>query len=362
MYERIKHLLLPKDYVRLRLTGEYAGEVSDMSGTLMFDQQKRRWSQQILSTFEIDRSILPPVVESHEITGLLTGSASQKLGLAQGTPVVGGGGDQAAGAVGCGVVAGGLCSATMGTSGVVYVHSRNYKTDPSGGVQTFCSSVAGQWCMFGCVLAAGGSLQWYRNTLGQAEIARARRRKLDPYDMLIAQASDAAPGCEGVFWLPYLSGERTPHADPLARACWIGLHSRTTRNELVRSVMEGATFAMNDAVTILRDRGLPIRQIRLSGGGAWSQFWRQLQADIYGLPCATINSEEGPAYGAALLAAAGTGRFSSVKEACDAGIRLTRTIKPRAASKKHYAELYAQYRRLYPALKEEFARIAELTS
>jgi xylulokinase len=360
-YERIRHLLLPKDYVRLRMTGEYAGEVSDMSGTLLLDQRKRRWSSKMLSIFQVDRDILPPVVESHEVTGRVTDAAARKLGVAPGTAVVGGGGDQPAGAVGNGVVADGLTSATMGTSGVVYTHSREYKTDPRGRVQTFCSSVDGEWCMFGCVMAAGGSFQWYRNVLGQAAVAAARRKKVDPYELLTAQAEQAPAGCEGLFWLPYLTGERTPHADPYAKGCWIGLHARTTRNELVRSVLEGATFAMNDAVTVLRDRDLPIRQIRLSGGGARSAFWRQLQADIYGTPCVTINAEEGPAYGVALLAAVGTGEYGHIRQACKAAISITRTIKPDRKAKRLYAEHYQQYRRLYPALKDEFARIAELT-
>jgi xylulokinase len=360
-FERIKHLLLPKDYVRLRLTGQYVGEVSDMSGTLMLDQRKRNWSPEMLARFQIDRSILPPVVESHEITGRLTKQAAAALGLAVGTPVVGGGGDQPAGAVGNGVVADGLTSATMGTSGVVFTHSGSYKTDPESRVGTFCSSVAGEWCMFGCVLSAGGSFQWFRNTLGAAEVAEAKKKKIDPYELLTAQAAKAPAGCEGLFWLPYLTGERTPHSDPMARACWIGIHSRTTRNELVRAVMEGATFAMNDAVQLLKGLGLDITQIRLSGGGARSAFWRQLQADIYGTTCVTINAEEGAAYGVALLAAAGTGRFKDIREACQAGIKVTRTMKPKAASQKRYAALYRQYRRLYPALKAEFPRLAALS-
>ncbi len=359
-YDRIRHLLLPKDYIRLRLTGEYVGDVSDMSGTLMLDQRKRDWSPRIISMFGIDRDILPPVVESHEVTGRLRKSVAAQLGLSGDTVVVGGAGDQPAGAVGNGVVRDGLTSATMGTSGVVYTHSRRYKTDPAGRVQTFCSAVAGEYCMFGCVLAAGGSLQWYRNMLGDAEVAAAKRRGVDPYDLLTAQAAKAPAGCEGLFFLPYLTGERTPHADPFARACWIGIHSRTTRSELVRSVMEGATFAMNDAVTILRDRGLSIRQVRLSGGGARSAFWRRMQADIYRATCVTISAEEGPAYGAALLAAVGAGAFKNVAEACRAGITITRTIRPDAAAARRYGRLYAQYRRLYPALKGEFRKIADL--
>jgi xylulokinase len=360
IYARIRHMLLPKDYIRLCLTGEYAGEVADMSGTLMLDQRKRDWSDAIISRFQIDRAILPPVVESHEITGMVTPRAAKLLGISAGTPVVGGGGDQQAGAVGNGVVEEGLTSATMGTSGVVFVHSHKYKTDPQGRINTFCSSVAGEYCMFGCMLSTGGSLQWYRNVLGQAEVAAAAKKGVEPYDLIVAQAQQAPAGCEGVYWLPYLTGERTPHADPLARACWIGIHSRTTRAELARSIMEGATYAMNDAVTLLGDSGQAIKQVRLSGGGARSRFWRQLQADIYGKTCVTINAEEGPAYGAAILASVGAGHFKSVREACKAGIKVTRTIKPNAAAKRFYQAHYKQFRRLYPAIKAEFARIAEL--
>jgi len=360
IHERIRHLLLPKDYVRLCLTGEYVGEVSDMSGTLMLDQEKRDWSPKILSTFQVDQDILPPVVESHEVTGRVTKRAAAKLGLSPGTIVVGGGGDQPAGAVGNGVVSDGLTSATMGTSGVVYTHSRSYRVDPASRANTFCSCVAGQWCMFGCVMAAGGSFQWFRNVLGQSEVAEAKKKGIDPYELLTRQAAKAPAGCEGLFWLPYLTGERTPHADPNARACWIGIHSRTTRNELVRAVMEGATFAMNDVVTVLIEQGLPIRQVRLSGGGARSRFWRQLQADIYGKTCVTINAEEGPAYGVALLAAVGAGEYANIRQACKAAIRVTRTIRPNRVARKLYAQYYAQYRRLYPALAPEFSNIADL--
>ena len=360
IYDRIKHFLLPKDYVRLCMTGEYVGDVSDMSGTLMLNQRTRKWSKEIISKFQIDADILPPVVESHEVTGKLTKAAAAKMGLAEGTAVVAGGGDQPVGAVGNGVVADGLTSATMGTSGVVFTHSKKYTTDPQSRVGTFCSSVDGEYCLFGCVLAAGGSFQWFRNELGDAEIAAAKRQRIDPYELLTAQAAKAPAGCEGLFWLPYLTGERTPHGDPNAKACWIGIHSRTTRSELVRSVLEGATFGMNDAVQLLKGRGLNIRQIRLSGGGARSQFWRQLQADIYGTTCATINAEEGPAYGAALLAATGVGEFSNIKQACKAAIKVTRTIKPTASGKRLYKKLYDQYVRLYPALADEFQMIAKL--
>ena len=360
VYGKIKQILLPKDYVRYRLTGEYAGDVSDMSGTLLLDQRKRNWSAAALKLFKVDRDILPPVFESHEVTGQVTRSVARQLGLAAGTPVVGGAGDQPAGAVGNGIVRAGLVSATMGTSGVVFVHSPKYVTEPAGRVQTFCSAVAGEYCMFGCVLAAGGSFQWLRNTLGTAEVAQAAVKGIDPYELLTKAAAKAPAGCEGLFWLPYLTGERTPYADPFARAGWVGITGRTGRNELIRAVMEGATFAMNDVVTIFRQRGIRPRQIRLSGGGARSALWRQMQADIYGNTCATVRTEEGPAYGVAILAAVGTGRYKSVRQACDAIIKVTRTIKPDAAAKRAYAKYYRQYRRLYPALKGEFPRMAGL--
>ncbi|MBN1942324.1 MAG: xylulokinase [Phycisphaerae bacterium] len=360
IYDRIRHLLLPKDYIRLKLTGEYIGEVSDMSGTLMLDQKQRTWSKQIISTFQLDASILPPVVESHEVTGRLTETAAKALGLKPGVIVVGGGGDQPIGAVGNGVVRDGLVSATMGTSGVVYTHSGKYRVDPQSRINTFCSCVAGEWCMFGCVLAAGGSFQWLRNTLGAAEVAEAKRKKVDPYELLTAAAAEAPAGCEGVYWLPYLTGERTPHPDPNARAGWIGVNSRTGRNELIRAVMEGATFAMGDVVDLMRARGVKISQVRLSGGGARSAFWRQMQADIYGSTCATINSAEGPAYGASLLAAVGAGEYRDIRQACAAAVKVVRTVKPNPRTKRLYRNLHDQYDRLYPALAGEFQRMAKL--
>lgn len=360
VYDRVRHLLLPKDYIRLKLTGEYVGEVSDMSGTLMLDPKRRNWSKPILSTFQIDPSILPPVVESHEVTGRLSPSAAAALGLKAGAIVVGGGGDQPVGAVGNGVVRDGLLSATLGTSGVVYTHSSRYRVDPQSRLNTFCSCVAGEWCLFGCVLAAGGSFQWLRNTLGQAEIAEARRKGVDPYELLTAAAAQAPAGCEGVFWLPYLTGERTPHPDPLARAGWIGIHSRTGRNELIRAVLEGATFAMGDVVNLMRQSGIAVRQIRLSGGGARSEFWRQLQADIYGSPCATVNSTEGPAYGASLLAAVGAGEYRDIRQACEAAVKVVGTVAPHPKRRKEYRRFHEQYDRLYPALAEEFHRMARL--
>ncbi|MGD0390672.1 MAG: xylulokinase, partial [Tepidisphaeraceae bacterium] len=328
VYEKTKHILLPKDYIRYRLTGQYATEVSDASGTLLLDVVNRRWSDRLLELLEIDRSLLPRMHESPDVTGKLTAAAAEELGLSPGTPVVGGGGDQAAGAVGNGIVSTGIVSATLGTSGVVFAHSDQPTRDPLGRVHTMCHAVPGKWCVFGCMLSAGGSFQWFRNNLAAAEVAEAKKKKIDPYTLLIRQAEKAPPGCEGLQFLPYLTGERCPYPDPHARGGWIGITARTTRPMLIRALLEGVTFGMRDALSIMQAMQIPISQVRASGGGARSQFWRQLQADIYRMPIVTINAAEGPAYGAALLAGVGVGVWTSVEQAATCCIKETRTLNP----------------------------------
>lgn len=359
-FARTVKVLLPKDYVRFRLTGEFATEVSDASGTLLLDVRHRRWCQPLLERLELDESLLPTVYESEEVSGKLTAAVGKQLGLPAGVPVVGGGGDQAAGAVGNGIVKRGVISATLGTSGVVFAHSDDVQYDPQGRVHTFCHAVRGKWHVMGVVLSAGGSLQWYRNNLAEAEVAAAKRKKVDPYELLTAQASAAPPGCEGLYFLPYLTGERTPHADPHARAAWIGLTLRHSRPHLVRAVMEGATYAMRDCLEIIRGMNIPVREIRLSGGGARSPFWRQMQADIYGQKVVTINAAEGPAYGVALLAAAGTGAYKNVVEACGAAIQVVTTTEADPRAKKTYNAAYPLYGQLYRSLKGDFAAMARL--
>lgn len=360
LYERTHKVLLPKDYIRYRMTGEYATEVSDASGTLLLDVVRRRWSSELLEKLQIDPALLPTCYESEDVTGQLTKAAAEELRLPVGTPVVGGGGDQAAGAVGVGIVRKGIISATMGTSGVVFAFADSPHVDPLGRIHTFCHAVRGKWHVMGVVLAAGGSLQWYRNTLAELEMQEASRQKVDVYDILTAEAAKAPPGCEGLFFLPYLTGERSPHADPYARGGWIGLTVRHTKAHLIRAVIEGATFAMRDSLEIIRDLGIPVKEIRLSGGGARSAFWRRVQADIYGQHVVTVNAEEGPAYGAALLAMAGTGAYSDVTEACEATIHV---ISQTACSKRHkriYDAAYPVYRALYRCLKEQFPAMAAL--
>jgi len=357
-YAKVTQVLLPKDYIRFCLSGEFATEVSDASGTLLLDVKKRDWCKPLLNKLEFDAGLLPKVYESEEVSSALNAAAAKELGLNEGVPIVGGGGDQAAGAVGNGIVKRGVISATMGTSGVVFAHSDDVQIDPSGRVHTFCHAVRGKWHVMGVVLSAGGSLQWYRNQLCQPEVAAAKKKKIDPYELITASAAEAPAGCEGLYFLPYLTGERTPHADPYARAAWVGLSLRHGRSHMARAVMEGATFAMKDSLEIIEGMNIPVREVRCSGGGARSEFWRQMQADVYGKKVVTINAEEGPAYGVALLAAAGTGAYKDVVEACSRTISVVTQTKPVAAAKKAYKKAYPEYGKLYSSLKENFESIA----
>jgi xylulokinase len=360
VFEKTRHILLPKDYVRYRMTGDYATEVSDASGTLLLDVVNRVWSDRLLSLLEIDKSLMPRLHESPEVTGTLHEEAARALGLKAGTPVVGGGGDQAAGAVGNGIVTAGVVSATLGTSGVVFAHSELPTRDPQGRVHTMCHAVPGKWCVFGCMLSAGGSFQWFRNNLGEAEVTAAKKKGMDPYELLVAQAESAPPGCEGLFFLPYLTGERCPHPDPSARGGWVGLTARTTRPMLIRSLLEGVTFGMRDALEIMKAMGIDISHVRASGGGARSPFWRQLQADIYKQPIVLTNAAEGPAYGVAILAGVGTGVWDNVGEACGASIEQTKKVSPKAKASELYDRYYGVYRKLYFDLKDRFGEMAAL--
>jgi xylulokinase len=298
--------------------------------------------------------------ESSDITGALDKTAAELMGLKAGIPVVGGAGDQAAGAVGNGIVSEGVVSATLGTSGVIFAHSETPARDPQGRVHTMCHAVRGKWCVFGCMLAAGGSFQWFRDTLDAGEIAAAKKRKIDPYELLIEQAASAPAGSEGAIFLPYLSGERCPYPDPLARGGWVGLTTRTTRAALIRSVLEGVTYGMRDALEIIRtEMNIPVTQVRASGGGARSELWRQMQADVYRVPVALTNAEEGPAFGVALLAGVGTGAWSSVEQACKATIRTVSKLTPKGRDASAYAKRYATYRKLYPALAPLFGEMGQ---
>jgi xylulokinase len=361
-WERVRQVLLPKDYIRYRLTGTFATEVSDASGTLMLDVANRRWSRELLAKLDIDLSLLPTCHESQEISAQVSELGSKGTGLPVGTPVVGGGGDQPAGAVGNGIVRQGVVSATMGTSGVVFAHTDNLGFDPLGRLQRGCHAVPGAWHVMGVVLAAGGSFQWYRNELGKAEVEMAKRKGEDPYFLLTDEAALAGPGAEGLFFLPYLTGERTPHFDPDAKGAWVGLTVRHGRAHMIRSLLEGATFAMRDSLELIREMGVAIEQVRLSGGGARNALWRQIQADIYGCDVHTLNSTEGPAFGVALLAQVGTGGFKSVPEACDAMIRPVDSTRVDSKARAYYDRAFGIYRQLYDDLRGSFKTIGALVA
>ena len=347
-YEKARKFLLPKDYVRYRLTGEYATEVSDASGTLLFDVSHRRWSTEMLQLLGIDRELLPPVYESPERTGTVGEAVARELGLAAGTPVVGGGGDQAAGAVGNGVVEPGIVSSTIGSSGVVFAHTEAPARDPKGRVHSFCHAVPGRWHVMGVTQAAGLSLRWFRDALGAGA----------DYDALTEAAARAPAGSDGLFFLPYLMGERTPHLDPKARGVWFGLTAAHTRGHLVRSILEGVAYSLRDGLEVLVQMGVPVGEVRASGGGARSALWRRIQADVFGREVVTVNAAEGPAYGAALLAGAGMGVWKGVAEACTACVRVTSRRSPDPKPADLYARGYATYRRLYASLAPIFPEIA----
>ena len=359
-FDKVGKILLPKDYIRYRLTGEYASEVSDASGTLLLDVSKRAWSKPMLAKLDLDMGLLPPVFESQVVSGGVSPIAAKAMGLAVGTPVAGGGGDQAMGAVGNGIVKKGVVSAMMGTSGVIFAYTDKMETEPRGRVHTFCHAVPGVWHMMSCMLSAGGMLQWFRNALCHEEIAAAKKRKVDPYELIVLAAEKVPMGCEGLYCLPYLTGERTPHADPYARGCFIGLTPRTDKAMLARSVIEGITYGMRDSLDIMRGMGVKAKEIRLSGGGAKSAFWRQLQADIYGIDACVTNSTAGSAYGAMITGGVGAGVWKSIPEACDATIKIVKRIKVNRRNMKEYDRLYRPFGRLYESLRDDFREIARV--
>lgn len=359
-YARVRKILLPKDYIRFLLTGEFATEVSDASGTSLLNIAQRRWSQKMLAALDLTEQMLPRVYESPEVSGRISAQAAAITGLAEGTPVVGGGGDQAAGAVGNGIVRPGIVSVTTGTSGVVFAYMDEPRMDPQLRTHTFCHAVPGKWHVMGVMLSAGGSLRWYRDALAQQEVAVAKEFGVDPYEVLMTEAAQAPPGCEGLVFLPYLSGERTPYPDPWARGVYFGLNLRHRRPHLVRAILEGVSYGLRDSLEILRAMGLEISQVRASGGGARSKLWRQIQADVFDFELVTINVDEGPAFGVALLAGVGAGMYASVEEACDRTISVTDRTMPNSNDSALYDTFYPIYQALYASLKDHFLEVGRL--
>lgn len=358
IYAEVRKVLLPKDYIRYKLTGTFATDVSDASGTLLLDVARREWSGEMLRALGIPRDWLPDCYESADVTGHVSKEAADILGLAQGTPVVAGGSDQAAGAVGNGIVSEGLSSCVLGTSGVVFWHSDKHISDAQGRLHAFCHAVPGKWHLMGVTLSAGGSLRWFRDALCWPEIEEAERQNIDPYDIIIQQAAGISPGAEGLLFLPYLAGERTPHADAGARGAFLGLSLRHTRAHMGRAVLEGITMSLKDCFELGREFGLAPQRIFLSGGGARSDTWRQMTADIFEVEVSRIEVDEGPAYGAAILAAVGAGFYSSVEGACKELISIADSKLPDPAAAEVYRGLYELYKPLYTTLKDHSARSA----
>lgn len=350
VFARVKHILLPKDYIRYRLTGDYAMDKADGSGTILFDLRNRDWSPEVLSALDIPARWLPPTYEGPTVTGMVSAAVATETGIESGTPVVGGGGDQAAQAVGVGAVQPGIIALTLGTSGVVFAATQVPLVEPEGHLHAFCHAAPGLWHLMGVMLSAAGSLQWYRDTLVPDM----------SFEVLVNEANGIKPGSEGLFFLPYLTGERTPYPDPLARAAWVGLTVRHTRAHMTRAVLEGVAFGIKDSFRLISQAGLgKIEQVRISGGGARSELWRQIMADVLGVELVTVNTTEGAAFGAALLAAVGAGLYASVPAACEATIQITGRNYPTEATAV-YQDHYPHYRALYPALATEFKAIAEL--
>ena len=346
-WARVRSVMLPKDYVRLKLTGERATDLADASGTLLLDVANRKWSAEVLHAVEMDQSILPQLFESPEICGTISAAGAEATGLKSGTPVVAGAGDQAAGAVGMGIASPGAVSATIGTSGVVFAATDRPALDPKGRLHTFCHAIPGRWHVMGVTQAAGLSLRWFRDCFG----AKSSEKNSDPYNLLTAEAATVPPGAEGLLWAPYLMGERTPHLDPNARAVLVGLSASHTRAHIVRAILEGVTFSLRDTFTIFREMNVPVNRIRLGGGGARSALWRQIQADIYGREVEIVEAEEGAAYGAAMLAGVGARFWPTVDAACDSVVRVVNRITPDAATVAVMNSSYEKYGRIYPAMK-----------
>jgi len=344
VWTRVATVLLPKDYVRLRLTGEHAIDKADGAGTILFDLAARTWSDEVLSALEIPLEWMPATFEGPEVTGTITMAAAAATGLRVGTPVVAGGGDQAANAVGVGAAASGAMALSLGTSGVTFVSLDRPLHEERGTVHAFCHAIPGRWHMMSVMLSAGGSLRWFRDTLAPGL----------NYDSLLAEAVDVAPGSDGLLFLPYLTGERSPHPDPLARGAFVGLSVGHDRRHMTRAVLEGVAFGLRDGLDLMVAAGIPAPgEIRISGGGTVSPLWRQILADVLGAHLSTVNTAEGAAYGAALLAAVGAGWYPSVDDACASLVESVPAAAP-GSDAERYAERYARYRELYPALAPTF--------
>lgn len=357
VFDKAERFLLPKDYVRFLLSGEHFSDVSDASGTSLLNVGERNWSEEMCDALGISRSFLPEVTESTVASTRVSAEAAAATGLLEGTPIAAGGGDQAAQAVGSGIVREGIVSATLGTSGVVFAHSDEYRVEPNGLLHAFCHAVPGKWHLMGVMLSAAGSFDWYKNTLGGVEERQAQESGANVFDLLTKQAATAPAGSEGLMFLPYLSGERTPHPDPNARGTFFGMTLRHSKPHMTRAVLEGITYGMNDSLQLMRNLGLDISEVRASGGGAKSDFWLQMQADIYSSRVVTTNVTEGAAFGAAVLGGVASGIYTDLDSAANQIVKSTGETNP-GSDQEIYADFYPEYQALYPALKDRFASIS----
>lgn len=347
IWAKVRAVLLPKDYIRLKLSGDKATDVADASGTLLFDVKNRRWSDEMFERLDLNKSIVPRAFESIEITGKVSAAGASETGLLAGTKIVAGAGDNAAGAIGMGIVSPGMTSATIGTSGVVFAVTDEPRFDPKGRIHTLCHAVPNRWHNTGVTLAAGLSFKWFRENFGGEK----------SFDELTAEAAKIPAGADGAFWLPYLMGERTPHLDPHARAAFVGLTASHTRAHLTRAVLEGVAFGLRDALEIFKETGAKIGNIRLGGGGAKSELWRKIQADVYNQTVEILEAEEGAAFGAAILAGVGAGKWKTVDEACKQTIRVAEKVEPNQNNVRILDGQFSTYRKIYPALKLIFPKI-----
>ncbi|MGI6234879.1 MAG: xylulokinase [Christensenellales bacterium] len=360
IYDRCHHILLPKDYLRYKLSGDFATEVSDASGMQLLDVPKRQWSQEVLDKLGIDKDLLAKVYESPEVTGHVSAEVTKLTGLSMDTLIVGGAGDNAAAAVGTGTVVDGRAFTTIGTSGVVFAHTSKLAIDPKGRVHTFCCAVPGAWHVMGVMQSAGLSKRWIRDTCCEKEVALAERMDEDPYVLLDKLAEGSPVGANRLLFLPYLMGERTPHLDPDCRGGFFGLSAMHEKPDLIRAVMEGVSFGLKDSLDILDGMGVTPDNMLLTGGGAKSAFWRQVLADVFACPVQTIKSSEGPALGVAILAGVGAGIYDSVEAACEQLVELGDTFNPDEENVKTYARYHVLFQQLYPALKESWVALSRL--
>lgn len=359
-YAKCRHILLPKDYVRYKLTGEFATEVSDASGMQLLDIANRCWSDEVLEKLDIDKSLLAKVYESPEVTGTITAEASKLTGLNEGTIVVGGAGDNAAAAVGTGVVTDGTAFTTIGTSGVVFAHTSEMSIDKAGRVHTFCCAVPGAWHVMGVTQAAGLSLKWFRDNFCESEMNTAKEMGVDTYYLTDKEASQSPIGANKLIYLPYLMGERTPHLNPDCRGMFFGLSAIHTKRDMIRAVMEGVSYSLRDCWEILKEMGVDIDDMTACGGGGSSPLWRGMLADIYNCPIKTCTSKEGPALGVAILAGVGAGLYPSVEEACKNMIHYNPAQEPDKDNVPEYQKYYDVYTELYKDVKETYTKLAKI--